>query len=66
MKLAEGQTALVTGASRGLGVEIARSLAIRGLNLIITARSIDTLKQVASQLVADARSSNPFLEKIVP
>ena len=27
MRLAEGQTALVTGASRGLGVEIARHLA---------------------------------------
>jgi short-subunit dehydrogenase len=50
MKLAEGQTALVTGASRGLGVEIARRLANRRLDLIIVARSADALKEVASAL----------------
>jgi len=55
MKLAEGQTALVTGASRGLGVEIARRLANRRLDLIIVARSADALKEVASALRKENR-----------
>jgi len=50
MQLAEGQTALVTGASRGLGIEIARHLAKRGLNVVLVARSADALNQVAKDL----------------
>ncbi|WP_293406375.1 SDR family NAD(P)-dependent oxidoreductase [Phenylobacterium sp.] len=52
MKLETGQTALVTGASRGLGVEIARRLAAEGLDLILVARSRDALDQVAGDLRA--------------
>ncbi len=50
MKLAEGQTALVTGASRGLGVEIARRLARKGLDLVLAARSRADLQAVAADL----------------
>jgi len=50
MKLAEGQTALVTGASRGLGVEIARRLAQQGLDLVLAARSWADLQAVAADL----------------
>lgn len=44
------QVALVTGASRGLGLEVARAYARRGLRLILTARGIDPLKQASDEL----------------
>ena len=50
MKIQRGQCALVTGASRGLGVHIARKLASRGMNLVISARSTDSLEAVAAEL----------------
>ncbi len=45
-----GTWALVTGASSGLGEEFARQLAARRANLILTARSDDKLKALATQL----------------
>jgi NAD(P)-dependent dehydrogenase (short-subunit alcohol dehydrogenase family) len=42
--------ALVTGASRGLGLEVARAYAQRGLRLILTARGADDLDRVAAEL----------------
>jgi NAD(P)-dependent dehydrogenase (short-subunit alcohol dehydrogenase family) len=44
------QTALITGASRGLGLALARELADREWALIIDARGADTLKAVAEEL----------------
>jgi short-subunit dehydrogenase len=43
MKDLRGKNAIVTGASRGLGVYIARALAERGVNLALVARSADKL-----------------------
>jgi NAD(P)-dependent dehydrogenase (short-subunit alcohol dehydrogenase family) len=42
--------ALVTGASRGLGREVARAYAQRGLRLILTARDPTALGQAAAEL----------------
>lgn len=45
-----GRTALVTGASRGLGLQMARALARAGANLVVTARSVDALTDPCREL----------------
>lgn len=47
-----GQIAVVTGANRGLGLEIARQLAARSMHLVMTARS----QQLADTAVASVRN----------
>jgi len=54
MKTIRGTHALVTGGSRGLGPYIARALAGEGVNLTLTARSADSLRQVAEELAGGA------------
>jgi uncharacterized protein len=49
-KPGEGQTALVTGASAGIGVDLAECFAKDGYDLILTARSEGALNDVAQRL----------------
>jgi short-subunit dehydrogenase len=50
MKDLRNSTAIITGASRGIGVHIARVLATEGVNLALAARSTSELDQVAAEM----------------
>jgi 3-oxoacyl-[acyl-carrier protein] reductase len=47
-----GKTAIVTGASRGIGKEIALALAASGAKVACVARSADKLKETADEIAA--------------
>lgn len=50
MKELRGRTALITGASRGLGAVVAKALAREGMNVALAARSTSDLERLAAEL----------------
>lgn len=64
----EGQTALVTGASMGIGVDLAECFARDGYDLILTARSEAALQAVAARLSAGhgVRATSIAVDLAVP
>ncbi|TAD86442.1 MAG: SDR family oxidoreductase [Bacteroidetes bacterium] len=47
------ETALITGASSGIGLELAKIFAANGINVVLVARSQPQLQQLAQQLQAE-------------
>ncbi|MCY1515078.1 3-oxoacyl-[acyl-carrier-protein] reductase FabG [compost metagenome] len=59
-----GRTALVCGASKGLGYGCAEALVREGVNVVIVARGAEALDAAAKQLVAVAGPSGPFVKHV--
>jgi 3-oxoacyl-[acyl-carrier protein] reductase len=59
----KGKTALVTGASMGIGRAIAHGLAAEGVALCIAARRKELLEQAAQEIVA-AGGAGPFVVEV--
>src|SRR6266853_2488049 len=53
------RTALVTGASRGIGRACALALSQAGLRVALAARTVDQLEELASQIRAQGREAFP-------
>ncbi|GAB3988499.1 SDR family oxidoreductase [Spirosoma daeguense] len=53
--------ALITGASKGIGLAIARELARRKFDLLLVARSESLLRETASQLASEFQIKTDFL-----
>jgi NAD(P)-dependent dehydrogenase (short-subunit alcohol dehydrogenase family) len=56
-----GRCALVTGASRGIGLAIAEELASRGVRLIITGRKAESLESTAASLRGKGAQVDPLI-----
>jgi gluconate 5-dehydrogenase len=55
-----GKVAIVTGASRGLGQYLARALARAGADLVITSRTVESLKQFSAEINGLGRQVLPL------
>jgi len=74
MSAFDGRTALVSGASRGIGLEIAHVLAADGMRVAMTARSADELRERAVEIgdraivipcdVADPNSVGSLVQRV--
>ncbi len=51
------RVALITGASRGIGLQIARDFAARGARTVLAARNLDVVRQHAESLQAEGKSA---------
>ncbi|MBC5805465.1 MAG: short-chain dehydrogenase [Candidatus Eremiobacter antarcticus] len=61
----QGKVALITGASRGLGLEIAKAYAKRGARLMITARTSADLERAAAEIRTSSRGDGAAREPLI-
>lgn len=54
----DGRTALVTGASRGIGEAVARLLARQGARVVVAARTASDLERVAAAIAAEGGAAH--------
>ena len=64
MKTYKDNTALITGASSGIGLALAHALARRGAHVILTARSTETLNDVAVEIRKTGVRAHVFPEDL--
>ena len=64
MKNLQGRTALVTGASRGIGPHIGRALAKEGGHVALTARSRDALDAAARNSGRPGAAGRTFVAEL--
>ncbi|KWT79194.1 MULTISPECIES: SDR family oxidoreductase [unclassified Variovorax] len=59
-----GRTALVCGASKGLGYGCAEALVREGVNVVIVARGAEALAEAAKKLETAARAGGPWVRPV--
>ena len=52
-----GKNAIVTGASKGIGLEVARALVSQGINVLLCGRKEEALKKAAGELAGSAKDA---------
>jgi NAD(P)-dependent dehydrogenase (short-subunit alcohol dehydrogenase family) len=57
----DGKTAVVTGASRGIGKAIAASMAASGANVVLSSRKQDALEAAIAEIVDEHRAADPTI-----
>ena len=55
--MVENRTAIVTGSSRGIGKQVAETLAADGANVVVCSRSVEDSEEVAEGIEADGGSA---------
>ena len=59
-RILTGQTALITGANRGIGKALAKTIAHAGANTIVTARNPEDLRHIEDIIAAAGGTSDAF------
>ena len=56
----QGKIALITGASSGIGLTVAKRLAAAGAHVLLVSRTEETLKEVQAEIQADSGQASVF------
>ncbi|KAH7328589.1 hypothetical protein B0I35DRAFT_448243 [Stachybotrys elegans] len=62
----DGKTALITGASEGMGLEVAKQLAAKGANVVLVSRSERKLQAALEQVQAAAKNPSAQRFRYIP